>query len=106
MHNLVLGGALLEAHASYVACGRYNKQVLKVFPFPLTCTCLQFFAGSILAALSWATGLLKPPKFDKKLVSKQKLFLNVCFLHPRHILVLLGVQMLHDIAEEWPQVWH
>ena len=51
-----------------VPYARYNKQVLKVFPFPITCTCLQFFVGAVLAGLSCVTGLLKPPKINKQTV--------------------------------------
>ncbi|KAH9550835.1 hypothetical protein CY35_10G092600 [Sphagnum magellanicum] len=39
----------------------YNKQVLKVFPFPITITNLQFAVGGVFVLLMWATGLHKKP---------------------------------------------
>eukprot|EP00898_Chlorokybus_atmophyticus_P009022 jgi/Chlat1/9120/Chrsp97S08384 len=39
----------------------YNKQVLKAFPAPLTCTTLQFAVGAALAGTAWITGLQKRP---------------------------------------------
>lgn len=42
----------------------YNKQVLKVFPYPLTCTVVQFaVAGAVMAAF-WVVRLKKPPKLN------------------------------------------
>ncbi|CDF34216.1 unnamed protein product [Chondrus crispus] len=42
----------------------YNKQVLKVFPYPLTCTVVQFaVAGGVMAAF-WLFRLKKPPKLN------------------------------------------
>eukprot|EP00803_Ostreobium_quekettii_P001284 evm.model.scf_105.9 EVM.evm.TU.scf_105.9 scf_105:93366-99084(+) len=67
--TLFLGLLFAGWYGANVYFNIYNKQVLKVFPFPITCTLLQFFAGSVLAVLSWATGLLKAPKFDKKLLT-------------------------------------
>ena len=43
----------------------YNKQVLKAFRFPVTCTELQFVVGSCLAAFVWVTGIHKRPKLTK-----------------------------------------
>ncbi|KAG0485627.1 hypothetical protein HPP92_009706 [Vanilla planifolia] len=40
----------------------YNKQVLKVFPYPLTITTCQFVIGTVLVLLMWATNLYKRPK--------------------------------------------
>ncbi|KAH7421295.1 hypothetical protein KP509_13G049700 [Ceratopteris richardii] len=42
----------------------YNKQVLKVFPFPVTVTEFQFFVGSILATTMWIVGLHKRPQIS------------------------------------------
>lgn len=33
--------------------------------------CLQFAIGSVLSLIFWATGFVKPPKLDAKLVSTQ-----------------------------------
>ncbi|XP_077244169.1 triose phosphate/phosphate translocator, non-green plastid, chloroplastic-like [Tasmannia lanceolata] len=40
----------------------YNKQVLKVFPFPVTITTFQFAIGTVLVLFMWATNLYKRPK--------------------------------------------
>ncbi|KAI8543704.1 hypothetical protein RHMOL_Rhmol08G0239400 [Rhododendron molle] len=42
----------------------YNKQVLKVFPFPLTISTIQFAAGTILVILMWTLNLYKRPKIS------------------------------------------
>ena len=44
----------------------YNKQVLKAFRFPMSCTELQFIVGSCLALFVWVTGIHKRPKVTKK----------------------------------------
>ncbi|KAK9846393.1 hypothetical protein WJX81_002918 [Elliptochloris bilobata] len=46
----------------------YNKQVLKVFHFPFTCTNLQFAVGSVLALTMWTLNLHSKPKVDKDLI--------------------------------------
>ncbi|CAI5472925.1 unnamed protein product [Closterium sp. Yama58-4] len=43
----------------------YNKQVLKVFPYPLTITTVQFAIGAIVVLLSWATNIVKRPTISK-----------------------------------------
>lgn len=46
----------------------YNKQVLKVFPYPLTCTTVQFaVAGALMGAL-WLFRLKRPPRVNRFLV--------------------------------------
>eukprot|EP01018_Ginkgo_biloba_P009171 Gb_23352 [translate_table: standard] len=40
----------------------YNKQVLKVCPFPITITNLQFAVGTVVVLFMWSTGLYKRPK--------------------------------------------
>ena len=42
----------------------YNKQVLKVFPFPLTCTAVQFFVATICMASMWLFRVKAPPKVN------------------------------------------
>ncbi|XP_072990437.1 phosphoenolpyruvate/phosphate translocator 1, chloroplastic-like [Typha latifolia] len=42
----------------------YNKQVLKVFPFPITITNVQFAVGSALVLFMWTTNLYKRPKIS------------------------------------------
>uniref|UniRef100_A0AAU8GRD6 Phosphoenolpyruvate-phosphate translocator 2 n=1 Tax=Anoectochilus roxburghii TaxID=569774 RepID=A0AAU8GRD6_9ASPA len=40
----------------------YNKQVLKVFPNPLTITTCQFLVGTVLILFMWITNIYKSPK--------------------------------------------
>lgn len=42
----------------------YNKQVLKVFPYPISVTTVQFAVGSVFVLLMWITGLHKKPKIS------------------------------------------
>ena len=52
-------------------CRRYNKNVLKVFPYPITCTVLQFGVGSLLALAMWTLGLYPKPEINRETVSSQ-----------------------------------
>ncbi|XVF50326.1 hypothetical protein PTKIN_Ptkin04bG0087800 [Pterospermum kingtungense] len=40
----------------------YNKQVLKVFHYPVTVTVIQFAVGTVLVAVMWTFNLYKRPK--------------------------------------------
>ncbi|KAE8663933.1 Phosphoenolpyruvate/phosphate translocator 1 [Hibiscus syriacus] len=40
----------------------YNKQVLKVYHYPVTVTVIQFAVGTVLVALMWTFNLYKRPK--------------------------------------------
>lgn len=42
----------------------YNKQVLKVFPYPINITEVQFAVGTVIALFMWITGILKRPKIS------------------------------------------
>ncbi|KAL6644249.1 hypothetical protein ACP70R_015857 [Stipagrostis hirtigluma subsp. patula] len=45
----------------------YNKQddsVLKVFPYPINITIVQFAVGAVVSVLMWMTGILKLPKIS------------------------------------------
>ncbi|KAL5201343.1 hypothetical protein ABZP36_035697 [Zizania latifolia] len=42
----------------------YNKQVLKVFPYPINITNVQFAVGTVVALFMWITGILKRPKIS------------------------------------------
>lgn len=55
--GLLFGGWYL----ANIAFNIFNKQVLKEFPYPLTCTTLQFVVGSAIVLLSWATRVVKKP---------------------------------------------
>lgn len=48
---------------------RYNKSVLTVFPYPVTCTVVQFGVGSIMALAMWTLGLHPKPQISKETVS-------------------------------------
>ncbi|KAL2505199.1 Phosphoenolpyruvate/phosphate translocator 2 [Abeliophyllum distichum] len=43
----------------------YNKQVLKVFPFPATVTAFQFGCGTVLVLLMWTLNLHPKPKINR-----------------------------------------
>ena len=47
-----------------------NKQVLKLFTVPISCTWLQFAVGSLLALSMWTLRVHKAPKITKELVLK------------------------------------
>jgi len=50
-------------------------QVLKVFPFPITITNLQFAVGGVIVLLMWVTGLhKKPSSISRNQVCTQKPF--------------------------------
>ncbi|GFZ12026.1 glucose-6-phosphate/phosphate translocator-like protein [Actinidia rufa] len=42
----------------------YNKQVLKVFPYPVTVTAVQFAVGTVLVMFMWTFNLYKRPKIS------------------------------------------
>ncbi|CAI9773781.1 unnamed protein product [Fraxinus pennsylvanica] len=42
----------------------YNKQVLKVYPYPVTVTLAQFAVGTVLVILMWTTNLYRRPKIS------------------------------------------
>mmetsp|Transcript_33598 Transcript_33598/g.72624 ORF Transcript_33598/g.72624 Transcript_33598/m.72624 type:complete len:406 (-) Transcript_33598:384-1601(-) len=64
-NTLLLGGMFGLWYLFNIFFNIYNKQVLKVFAFPITCTALQFIVGSFLALILWTTGLHKKPKVTK-----------------------------------------
>ncbi|XP_044477660.1 phosphoenolpyruvate/phosphate translocator 1, chloroplastic-like [Mangifera indica] len=43
----------------------YNKQVLKVYKFPVTLTVIQFAVGTVLVLLMWTLNLYKRPKISR-----------------------------------------
>ncbi|KAF2315905.1 hypothetical protein GH714_040700 [Hevea brasiliensis] len=42
----------------------YNKQILKVYPYPVTVTVVQFAVGTVLVILMWTFNLYKRPKIS------------------------------------------
>lgn len=45
----------------------YNKQVLKVFPFPATLTAFQFACGTVLILIMWGSNLYPRPKLRRSM---------------------------------------
>ncbi|KAG2435509.1 hypothetical protein HYH02_011803 [Chlamydomonas schloesseri] len=78
---LVLGLMFVAWYGTNIFFNIYNKQLFKVFPFPLTTTNIQFFIGSCLSLLFWATGIVKLPKIDMALVKS---------IYPLAIINVLG----------------
>ncbi|EIE22016.1 Tpt phosphate/phosphoenolpyruvate translocator [Coccomyxa subellipsoidea C-169] len=66
--TLLLGGLFGGWYLFNIYFNLYNKQVLKVFPYPFTCTALQFAVGSLLAVSMWTLNLHEKPKVDKDLI--------------------------------------
>ena len=72
----------LETKPLNLPCS-YNKSVLTVFPYPITCTVVQFGIGSIMALTMWTLGLHPKPKISKETVPLISIpnLLNVDFNH-------------------------
>ncbi|GMH33700.1 hypothetical protein BSKO_01534 [Bryopsis sp. KO-2023] len=66
--TLVLGLLFAGWYGANIYFNIYNKQVLKVYPYPVTCTCIQFGVGSVLALLGMLCRVVKPPKFSSKVI--------------------------------------
>lgn len=49
---------------SNTAFNVFNKQILRAFPYPLTCTLLQFFVASLVMASTWVLRLKSPPALN------------------------------------------
>ncbi|PHT53838.1 Phosphoenolpyruvate/phosphate translocator 1, chloroplastic [Capsicum baccatum] len=64
MDTLVLGSLFGLWYLFNIYFNIYNKQVLKVFQFPVTVTLAQFGVGSILVILMWTLNLYKRPKIS------------------------------------------
>ncbi|KAL3132572.1 holo-[acyl-carrier-protein] synthase [Trebouxia sp. C0010 RCD-2024] len=62
---LILGVLFMGWYGFNTFFNIYNKQVLKIFPYPVTCTTIQFAVGSVFALMLWTFGLLKKPEFNK-----------------------------------------
>jgi Triose-phosphate Transporter family len=54
-----------------LAVCRYNKKALKAFPYPLTCTAIQFGIGSLMALTMWALRLHERPKLEEDTVGDE-----------------------------------
>lgn len=62
--NLRLGGMFAIWYLLNIYFNLYNKQVLKVYPFPATVSAFQFGCGSMLSLLMWTFKLHPTPKID------------------------------------------
>lgn len=67
--TLYLGLLFAGWYAANVYFNIYNKQVLKVYPYPITCTCLQFAVGSVLALSAMLFRLIRSPTVNKNLIT-------------------------------------
>ncbi|XP_074292752.1 phosphoenolpyruvate/phosphate translocator 2, chloroplastic-like [Silene latifolia] len=65
VQRLQLGGMLFLWYLLNVYFNIFNKQVLKVFPYPSTITAFQFGCGSILVLLMWSLNLHPRPKITR-----------------------------------------
>lgn len=59
--QLVLVGLFIIWYLSNIFFNIWNKQLLKLFSFPLTGTWIQLGIGSVLAILTWVLGIKKAP---------------------------------------------
>ncbi|CAA2956026.1 phosphoenolpyruvate phosphate translocator 1, chloroplastic [Olea europaea subsp. europaea] len=62
--TLVLGSLFGLWYLFNIYFNIYNKQVLKVYPYPVTVTLAQFAVGSVLVMLMWTTNLYRRPKIS------------------------------------------
>lgn len=62
VQTLTLGGLFGLWYLFNIYFNIYNKQVLKVYPYPITITTLQFAVGTVLVFFMWSFGLYKRPK--------------------------------------------
>jgi len=63
--TLLLGGLFALWYLFNIYFNIANKTVLKAFPFPLTCTTLQFAVGGVLALSMWGLRLHKRPELTR-----------------------------------------
>lgn len=59
---LILGALFATWYWSNTVFNVYNKQILKVFPFPVTCTAIQFLVATVVMVSLWLVRLKKPPR--------------------------------------------
>lgn len=65
---LALGAMFVGWYLANIIFNIYNKQVLRVFPFPLTCTTVQFLVGAVMAVMFWLLGIVKLPNVSVKTI--------------------------------------
>lgn len=64
--QLVLVGLFIIWYLSNIAFNIWNKQLLKIYSFPMTGTFIQLGIGSVLAILSWVLRIKSPPKVSSR----------------------------------------
>ncbi|KAK1407232.1 hypothetical protein QVD17_38846 [Tagetes erecta] len=64
LETLLLGSLFGLWYLFNIYFNIYNKQVLKVFPSPITMTTIQFAVGSVIVFLMWTLNLHKRPKIS------------------------------------------
>ncbi|RZC61643.1 hypothetical protein C5167_023391 [Papaver somniferum] len=62
MQTLQLGSLFGLWYLFNIYFNIYNKQTLKVFPYPVTITTFQFLVGTVFVLLMWTSNLYKRPK--------------------------------------------
>ncbi|CAK9176133.1 unnamed protein product [Ilex paraguariensis] len=65
VRTLQLGGMFATWYLLNIYFNFFNKQVLKVYPFPATVTAFQFGCGTVIVLLMWAFNLYPKPKLTK-----------------------------------------
>ena len=66
----------------------YNKQVLKVYHFPLTVSTLQFAVGSLFVAFMWSFNLYKRPKVSGAQVGSCLCYCSIFFFYVIYNIIL------------------
>ncbi|KAK1269959.1 hypothetical protein QJS04_geneDACA005039 [Acorus gramineus] len=64
MQTLQLGALFGLWYLFNIYFNIYNKQVLKVYPFPVTVTTVQFAIGSVFVLFMWVSNLYERPKIS------------------------------------------
>ncbi|KAK6153077.1 hypothetical protein DH2020_012721 [Rehmannia glutinosa] len=68
MRTLQLGSMFAIWYLLNIYFNIFNKQVLKVYPFPATVTAFQFGCGTVVIFLMWALNLHPKPKMNRSQV--------------------------------------
>jgi len=63
-----LGMLFVGWYGSNIYFNIYNKQILKVFAHPLTCTNVAFGVSSLMSLFLWASGAVKRPQLNRQLL--------------------------------------
>eukprot|EP00889_Picochlorum_renovo_P001580 jgi/Picre1/28610/NNA_004010.t1 len=66
VENIKLGLLFASWYLANIYFNIFNKQMLKVFPYPVTCTAIHFMVGSILALTMWLLRIHQRPKLESE----------------------------------------